>query len=100
MAVDAFVDTIVGYVGMFTSYLGGLDSIVFTGGIGQHSGVIREMVCDKLDWLSLYLDRDKNAGTGDRRIDSPESKVSVWVLETNEELMVARQTARLMASVE
>lgn len=100
LAVDAFVDTIVGYVGMFTSYLGGLDSIVFTGGIGQHSGVIREMVCDKLDWLSLYLDRDKNAGTGDRRIDSPESKVSVWVLETNEELMVARQTARLMASVE
>lgn len=96
LAVDAFVDTIVGYVGMFTSYLGGLDAIVFTGGIGQHSCAVREMVCDKLGWLSLYLDRDKNKEAGEGRIDAQGSRISVWVLETNEELMVARQAARLM----
>lgn len=95
LAVSAFVDSIVGYIGMFTAYLGGLDSIVFTGGIGQHSPVIREMVCDQLSWLSLYLDQDKNLNAAEERVDTAESRVSVWVLETNEELMVARQVEKL-----
>lgn len=95
LAVKAFVDSIVGYIGMFMVYLGGLNSIVFTGGIGQHSPVIREMVCDQLSWLSLYLDHDKNLNAAEERVDTAESRVSVWVLETNEELMVARQVEKL-----
>lgn len=96
LAVNAFVDSIVGYIGMFTAYLGGVESIVFTGGIGQHSSIIRELVCNELEWLSLYIDINKNLNPGDERIDSSESKVSVWVLETNEELMVARQVKKLI----
>lgn len=100
LAVKAFADNIVGYIGMFAAYLGGLDSIVFTGGIGQHSSIVREMVCNELGWLSLHIDRDKNLKASEERIDSPESKVSVWVLETNEELMVARQVKKLVGSAE
>lgn len=100
LAVKAFVDSIVGYIGMFTAYLGGLDSIVFTGGIGQHSSIIREMVCNELGWLSLYLDEDKNKNGKEERIDALESKVSIWALETNEELMVARQVQKLIGSTE
>ena len=96
LAVNAFVDSIVGYIGMFTAYLGGVESIVFTGGIGQHSSIIRELVCNELEWLSLYIDINKNLKASDERIDSSESKVSVWVLETNEELMVARQVKKLI----
>lgn len=100
LAVRAFADSIVGYIGMFTAYLGGLDSIVFTGGIGEHSPVVRKLVCNELGWLSLYLDSDKNNKAREERIDSPESKVSVWVLETNEELMVARQVKKLLGHAE
>ncbi|NMA66222.1 MAG: acetate/propionate family kinase [Clostridiaceae bacterium] len=96
LAVNAFVDNIVGYIGMFAAYLEGLDSIVFTGGIGQKSSIIREMVCSKLSWLSLYIDSDKNQETKDQRIDTEKSRISVWVLETNEELMVARQAYKLI----
>jgi acetate kinase len=100
LAVRAFVDSIVGYIGMFTSYLGGLDSIVFTGGIGQHSAVIRDMVCNELGWLSLQIDSNKNLKASEERINTEVSKVSVWVLETNEELMVARQVKKLIESAE
>lgn len=96
LAVRAFVDGIVGYIGMFTAYLGGLDALVFTGGIGQHSAVIRSMVCKALDFLPLRLDAKKNEGSGEGKISSAQSRVSVWVLETNEELMVARQTRDLL----
>ncbi len=100
LAVKAFVDTIVGYIGMFTGYLGGLDSLVFTGGIGQHSVIVREMVCEELGWLSLYLDTTKNLKAKEERIDYAQSEVSVWVLETNEELMVARQVKNLIGNAE
>lgn len=98
LAVKAFADSIIGYIGMFTAYLGGLDSIVFTGGIGQHCSIIREMVCNELGWLSVYIDSDKNSEAREERIDSQKSRVSVWVLETNEELMVARQVHKLIGS--
>lgn len=99
LSIDAFVDALVGYVGMFTAYLGGLDALVFTGGIGQHDSVIRENTCKALAFLGVNLDEAKNAGKGDRSIHSDMSQVSVWVLETNEELMVARQVRNLLQPV-
>lgn len=96
LAVKAFADTIVGYTGMFAAFLGGLDAIVFTGGIGQHSPEVREMVCHELGWLSVYIDSNLNNNPKEERIDSLQSNVSVWVLETNEELMVARQAKNLL----
>jgi acetate kinase len=92
LAVDAFVDAIVGYVGMFTAFLGGLDALVFTGGIGLRSPAIRSMVCEKLSFYAIAIDAPRNESTNEGRIDAATSRCSVWVLETNEELMVARQT--------
>jgi acetate kinase len=92
LAVDAFVDAIVGYIGMFTAFLGGLDSLVFTGGIGLRSPAVRSMVCEKLSFYAIGIDGSRNESTKEGRIEAATSRCSVWVLETNEELMVARQT--------
>lgn len=90
LAVDALVDNIVGYVGMYATYLGGLDALVFTGGIGTNSAYIREKVCEKFAWLGLKLDSDANSGRTDGKVSTPDSAISVWRLKTNEELVVGR----------
>lgn len=90
LAVDALVDSIIGYVGMFTAYLEGLDALVFTGGIGLNSAVLRRMVCSRLTFLGVRLDEEKNNGSGDGCVSTVDSPVSVWRLKTNEELVVAR----------
>ncbi len=97
LAVNAFVDAVVGYIGMFTAYLGGLDALVFTGGIGERSPVIRAMICSQLGWLNADLDDPLNEDAREGRINSDRSKVSIWVLPTNEELMVARQASKLLS---
>jgi len=90
LAVDTLIDNIVGYIGMYTAYLGGLDSLVFTGGIGTNSVYVREKVCEKFAYLGLKLDETANAGRGDGKVSAESSAVSVWRLKTNEELVVAR----------
>lgn len=89
LSFDAFCDNIVGYVGMYTAYMGGVDAIVFTGGIGQKSPEVRGAVCEK---LNLPLDTTKKEG----KLNAPESKTLVYALETNEELMVARGTKKCL----
>lgn len=89
LAVKALADNVLGYIGMYTAYLGGLDALVFTGGIGFGSGVLRQMVCEKLEYMGLRLDPGLNAGTGDGIISAKDSTVAVWRLKTNEELIVA-----------
>ena len=90
LAVDTLIDNIVGYIGMYTAYLGGLDAMVFTGGIGTNSAMLRQRVCEKFGYLGLKLDPDANEGRGDGRVSAADSAVSVWRLKTNEELVVAR----------
>lgn len=90
LAVETLIDNIVGYIGMYTAYLGGLDALVFTGGIGTNSAYLREKVCEKFAFLGLKLDMDANAGRGDGKVSAADSAVSVWRLKTNEELVVAR----------
>lgn len=90
LAIDTLVDNIVGYIGMYTAYLGGLDALVFTGGIGLNSGRIRKEVCEKLSYLGIRLDAEENQKRTDGCITTPDSTVSVWRLKTNEELVVAR----------
>lgn len=88
LAVAAFADNCIGYIGMFTAYLQGIDAIVFTGGIGRNCAPLREKICQHFDYLGVAI--DPKLATG--KISSADSKIAVWCLETDEELMVARQT--------
>lgn len=83
------------YVGAYATVLGGLDAFVFTAGIGEHSVPIRAALCGKLAWLGAKLDERANAAGGPR-ISAPDSRVSVWVIPTNEEVMIARHTLALV----
>jgi acetate kinase len=93
LTVEAYIDGIVGYTGMFTAFLGGLDALVFTGGIGKNSSIIRSGICDKLAFLPVKLDPEKNRKSGEGKISADDSPVRVWCLTAQEERMVARQTA-------
>jgi len=94
-AVEGFVYAMAKYVGAYTSVLGGLDALVFTAGIGEHSAPVRAALCRKLGWLGVTLDPVANAANGPR-ISTSDSKVSVWVIPTNEELMIAQHTLALV----
>jgi acetate kinase len=73
--------------------IGGLDALVFTGGIGEHAAAVRERVCRDASWLGVELDAGANAAGGPR-ISTHSSAVSAWAIPTNEELMIARHTRR------
>ena len=75
--------------------LGGLDALAFTAGIGENSTLVREALCRKPAWLGVKLDTQANDANGPR-ISSPDSNVSVWVIPTNEELMIAQHTLALI----
>jgi len=94
-AVEHFVYAVTKYIGAYTAVLGGLDALVFTAGIGEHSAPVRAAVCAKLAWLGVTLDPVANAAS-DARISTPNSGVSVWVIPTNEELMIAQHTLALV----
>ncbi|QQS54548.1 MAG: acetate/propionate family kinase [Candidatus Competibacteraceae bacterium] len=96
LAVDYFSYRIARELGSLAAALGGLDALVFTGGIGEHAAAVREQVCVRSAWLDIDLDAAANAGRDPRRIDRPGSRVAVWVLPTNEELVIARHTRRLV----
>lgn len=96
LAVDAFVDNIIGYAGMFTAYLKGLDAIIFTGGIGLNSEIIRSKVCEGLDYMGVAIDPSVKCTASETKISTNDSRIKVWVIETNEELMVAAKTAGLL----
>jgi acetate kinase len=95
LAIDHFVDRIGCALGSLAAALGGLDALVFTAGIGEHAVEIRARVCRDAAWLSVALDEEANRRGGPRI--SPEGRVpSVWVIPTNEELMIAQHTLRLL----
>ncbi|MCL4109598.1 UNVERIFIED_CONTAM: hypothetical protein GTU68_049191 [Idotea baltica] len=94
LALRVFESSIRSLVGSYMSLLGGTDAVVFTGGIGENSRRIRSSVCRDMEWCGLVLDEPANdAASGESRISSSDSKVDVWVVPTNEEIIVARQTA-------
>jgi acetate kinase len=95
LAIDVFVYRIRRELGSLAAALGGLDAIVFTGGIGEHAPAIRERVCRDAAWLGVEPDEAANA-RGGPRISASGSRVSVWVVPTDEELMIARHTQRVL----
>ena len=90
LALDAFVDNLVGYIGMFSAYLNGLDVLCFTGGIGTNSVYIRREVCARLGYLGISLDEEKNETGADECVSTGDSRVCVYRLKTDEEIVVAR----------
>ena len=94
-AVDLFVYRIAREMGSLAAALNGLDALVFTGGIGEHEARIRSRVCLDSSWLGVVLDEEAN-DRGGPKISRADSRVSVWVIPTNEELMIARHTLSLM----
>jgi acetate kinase len=95
-AVDLFCYRIVRELGSLVAALGGLDAVVFTAGIGEHAAPVRAAVCRDSAWLGVELDAAANAAGGPR-ISTPASRVAVWVIPTDEELMIARHTRTLLA---
>ena len=94
-AVELFVYRIGRELGSLAAALGGLDALVFTAGIGEHAAAIRERVCRAAAWLGVELDLAANAAGGPR-LSMAGSRVAAWVIPTNEELMIARHTRRLL----
>jgi len=94
-AVDLFCYRIAREIGSLAAAAGGLDALVFTGGIGENAVAIRERVCALSAWAGIDIDQAAN-NEGKLRIDSPKSRVIVAVVPTNEEGMIARYTAEIL----
>jgi acetate kinase len=100
LALDVFAYRIRKYIGAYAAVLEGLDAIAFTAGIGEHSAVVRRKVCETLGWLSVRLDLAVNdrPGPGEVRISAADAAVQVWVIPTDEESQIARETAGVLAT--
>jgi acetate kinase len=97
-AVEQFIYRIGRELGSLAAAMGGVDALVFTAGIGEHSAVVRERVCRAAAWLGVELDPAANTAGGPR-ISTPDSKTAAWVLPTNEELMIARHTRNILDTI-
>jgi acetate kinase len=95
LAVDYFIYRIAKEIGALAAALGGVDALVFTAGIGENSAEIRRRVCEASAWLGTAIDAEANEQKA-TRISAPQSKISVWVIPTNEELMIALHTGDLL----
>ena len=99
LALGVFVASVRHYLGAYLVQMNGADAIVFTGGIGENSATIRSMVCNDLDWFGIVLNPMLNQeARGDMAIHSSRSRVQIWTMPTNEELIVARQTKEFLAA--
>ncbi|MCB1706303.1 MAG: acetate/propionate family kinase [Halioglobus sp.] len=96
-AIAIFVQRIQREIGSLAAALGGLDALVFTGGIGEHSAPVRRAICSAAAWLGLSLDETANAA-GAICISTADSRVSVWIIPTDEEQVVAQHTAAVLAA--
>jgi acetate kinase len=97
LALDVFIASVRHYLGAYLIMLGGAEAVVFTGGIGENSPRIRAAVCAELDWFGIVLDPEANIRVkGEGRIDSKRSRMQLWIMQTNEELVVARAAKALL----
>jgi acetate kinase len=99
LALDVFTVSVRHYLGSYLLMLNGADAIVFTGGIGENSSLMRKSICRELDWFGIALDETRNtAAKGEAPIHAANSRVQLWIMPTNEEIIVARQAKELLAS--
>lgn len=99
LAIDTFAYQVVGYIGRFAAQMNGVDVITFAGGVGENGMEVRKQICDSLSFLGIKIDDEKNNCRGKEvEITTSDSKVRVFVVPTNEELMIARDTAEIINS--
>ena len=98
-AIEVFVYRVVREIGSLAAAAGGMDALVFTAGIGEHSPEIRAAICSRLAWMGVELDPEANRH-GRLRISSADSQARVWIVPANEEVVIARHTARMAAGEE
>ncbi|MDZ7780893.1 MAG: acetate kinase [Gemmatimonadota bacterium] len=99
LAIEVFCYRARKYVGAYLAALGGADAVVFTGGIGARAPVVRRKILEGFEWAGLELDEEANTRTkGDRTglVSTPDSRLAAWVIPTDEELLIARDTCRLV----
>ena len=97
LALDVFDYRVIKYIGAYAAAMNGVDAIAFTAGIGENNIKMRKDVCSSLTYLGVKLDEEKNNVRGEERIISADdSKVEVWVIPTNEELLIARDTVEIV----
>jgi acetate kinase len=103
LAIDIFCYRARKYIGAYLAALDGADAIVFAGGIGENAPAVRERICAGMQWLGIEADPARNAmlhGGAEGRFDRDGSRVELWVVPTDEELLIARDTWRVVAGVE
>jgi acetate kinase len=100
LAIDLFCQRIQKYIGSYLAEMNGADAIVFTGGIGENSPIIRQRISSNLNWFGIELDETRNNSVGNKEgeISTPSSRVKLFVIPTNEELLIARDTVRTIAA--
>ncbi len=97
LAVDMFCYRVAKYIGAYTAAMNGVDLIAFTAGVGENNGFVRSQICDYLGFMGVQIDAKANEVAGEeRKISTDDSKVFVYVIPTNEELAIARETVRLV----
>lgn len=102
LAIDIFCRRVKKYIGAYLAIMEKTDAIAFAGGIGENSAEIRKRVCEGLEWFGILLDEKLNANTAGGKegiISKPESKIKIFVIPTNEELLIARDTVRCIKNV-
>ena len=100
LAIEIFCLRVKKYLGAYLAEMNGADAVVFTGGIGEHAVEIRRRICAGLDWLGIQLDDDRNAKATEGRFDKDGSRVQLWVIPTDEELLIARDAWRVVSGSE
>jgi acetate kinase len=103
LAIEMFAYRVRKYIGSYLAALGGADAILFAGGIGENAPPVRALACEGLEWMGIEIDSAANARTvGGRegRISTESSRVEVWVIPTDEELLIARDTVRVVEGLE
>lgn len=97
MAMQVYTYSIVKYIGAYTASMGGVDAIVFTGGVGENGSEVRKLICERLAYMGIELDEEANKQRGKTiEISKADSKVRVFVIPTNEELVIAQDTKHLI----
>lgn len=97
IAMESFKYAIAGYIAKYAVAMNGIDYIVFTGGVGENQINIRKGICEQLEFMGVEIDADANNMRGEEKVISKStSKVKVYVIPTNEELMIAKETQRLV----